>query len=325
MNNITLIQVDGKMPNLALMKISAWHKSIGDSITLIKSNDSSSRLIHFDKVYISCIFEKNRQKALNLAKQFKNVEIGGIGLDYPNHLPSEIEHMMPDYETFKCDYSIGFTTRGCFRQCKWCKVPKVEGMIKIHCDIYEFWNKKHKQIILMDNNILALPDHFKKIAEQIKENNLYVDFNQGLDHRLLTPEICKTLLELKHIHEIRFAFDHISYKNSVIKALEMLKKQGLKDWGSRWYLYIGEDDTFETVYERMNLLHDNKQAVYVMRDEKVYDKPEYIALASWGNTMGAFKQDLKDLLKHSERIRCYKGVLDRYLNSFEKQKDLKRY
>lgn len=320
--NVGLIQVDGTLPNLALMKLSAYHKSKGDSVTIMRSKEPSTRLVEFDKVYVSCIFDENRETALKVAKQFKNSVIGGIGVN-SEKLPDEIEHLMPDYEGWNCDYSLGFTTRGCIRKCYFCKVPAHEGVIKENCDIYEFWDKKHKQIVLLDNNILALPNHFKKIASQLLDNNLGIDFNQGLDHRLLTPELCSILLSLKHSAEIRFAFDDISYTPSVIKALEMLKEAGMRDGGSRWYLYIGEKDTFETAYERMKILHEYKQAVYVMRDKKVYDNPDYIALASWGNTMGAFKvAELKDLLLKSERLRPYKSVFDKHFGNRSENKVL---
>jgi len=302
---IGLIQIDGKLPNLALMKLARYHKDRGDEVFLIKSNEPSRLLFPYDKTYISCVFEENKQKAIEKQKAVPNSILGGVGVNN-KRLPEEIEHLKPDYDLFNCDYSLGFTTRGCIRNCYFCKVPKHEGKIRINCDIYEFWDKRHKEIIILDNNILALPEHFKKIASQIKKENLIVDFNQGLDHRLLTPEICEILMELKHKQEIRFAFDNIAYKPTVLKALEMLKQAGLKDWGSRWYVYVGERDNFQTVYERMKLLQDHKQAVYVMRDKEVYSRPEFIALACWGNMMGAFKQDLYEVLEKSERLRPYK-------------------
>jgi len=304
--DILLIDVDSVMPNLALMKISSYYKK-GNNITLVKDKTISQRLFHYDKVFISCIFEKNKETAIKLSKQFNNVKLGGVGVNN-DKLPYEIDHCMPDYDLYpNIDYSVGFTTRGCIRNCDFCKVRQHEGYIKINCDIYEFWNRKHKKIILFDNNILALPEHFKKIAQQIKDNNLRVDFNQGLDHRLLTPELCNILLDLKHIEVIRFAFDKIEYKKTVLKAINMLKDAGLKDWKARWYVYVGVNDTFKTVYKRMKLLQDNKQAVYVMRDEKIYNKPEFIALASWGNAMGAFKlASLKEVLEKSDRMKRYK-------------------
>ena len=310
--NIGLIQIDGDLPNLALMKLSAWHKKMGDKVTIMKDKTICSRLTPFDKVYISCIFEENKKVAEEISEQFNNVEIGGVGVNN-NKLPYEIDHIMPDYEGFNWNYSLGFTTRGCIRKCNFCKVHNHEGYIKENCDIYEFWNPKHKEIIIQDNNILALPEHFKKIAKQIKENNLIVDFNQGLDHRLLTPELCEILLSLRHKQEIRFAFDNVAYKKSVLKAIKMLRKAGLKDWRTRWYVYIGEKDNFESVYERMKLLRDNKQAVYVMRDKKVAKNPLFVAMASWGNTMGAFKMgDIPELLQKSKRFKPYKYLFEPY-------------
>lgn len=309
---IGLIQVDGDLPNLALMKLSRWHRNNGDEVYLMKDKTISTRLIQFDKVYISCIFEENKETAIKIKQQFKNVEIGGIGIN-SIRLNEWIEHLMPDYELFDCNYSLGFTTRGCIRKCYFCKVPNHEGMVKANCDIYEFWDTKHKEIVLLDNNILALPEHFKKIASQLKENGLRVDFNQGLDHRLLTPEICNILLKLKHIQEIRFAYDDIAYTSTVKKAIKMLKDCGLKDWKTRWYLYVGEKDNFKSVYSRMKLLRKERQGVYVMRDKKVYSNKEFIALASWGNTMGAFKLgELKDLFKMSNRFKSYEKILHRY-------------
>ena len=305
---IGLIQIDGKLPNLALMKLSTYHKNKGDRVYLMRDKVINQRLTPFDKVYVSCIFDENKEIAIKVSQQFKNCELGGVGVDNNKKLPEEVNRLMPDYDLYNCDFSMGFTTRGCIRNCAFCKVKQHEGDMRVVSDIYEFWDKRHKEIIIMDNNILADPEHFKKIAQQLKKENLKVDFNQGLDFRLLTPEICKILLGLKHKYEIRFAFDYLAYKPMVEKALKMLREAGLKDWKTRWYVYVSPTDTFETVYERMKFLYDNKQAVYVMRDRKIYHKPEFIALSCWGNMMGAFKQELPDLLKKSKRLRTYNSV-----------------
>lgn len=319
--NIGLIQIDGELPNLALMKISAWHKNKGDKITLMRDKTISKRLIPFDKVYISCIFDENKERAFEIAKQFNcDVSIGGVGADNNIMLPNEIDHLMPDYDLYKSDFSMGFTTRGCIRKCSYCKVSRHEGMIKENTDIYEFWDKRHKNITLLDNNILALPNHFKKVAQQIKDNNLIVDINQGLDHRLLTPELCQILLSLRHKNRIYFAFDNIAYKPSVIKAMDMLKEAGLKDWHSRWYIYISENDTFQSVYERMIMMKEYKQAVYVMRDKKIYHNPIYIALSQWGNTVATFMLGtLEESISKSDRMKPYTKVLLPYLKEIKQE------
>jgi len=197
-------------------------------------------------------------------------------------LPAVIEKIKPKM-------NFGFTTRGCIRNCPWCIVPQKEGKLSIVGDVYDLWDGKSKDIIIMDNNILAAPEHFFKISGQLKKESLRVDFNQGLDHRLLTDKICKELFSLHHCKEIRFAFDHISYKKSVMKALKMLRKNGLKDWRTRWYIYVSISDTFDTVMERINILRKAKQLVYLMKDRAVYNKSEYKEIFSWCNFPGFYK------------------------------------
>lgn len=293
---ILLINIDSKIPNLALKKIEKFYKDKGYEIIwnfpLAKNK--------VDKIYVSCVFTINRHKC----KDWEGIaDIGGSGYDLHKKLSPEIEAVKPRI-------NWGFTTRGCIRKCYFCIVPQKEGSIRVIGDIYDLWDGKSKNIMILDNNILAIPLHFKNICSQLRKENLIVDFNQGLDHRLLTPNICKELLSLRHKQEIRFAFDNIEDKFTVLKALRLLKKMGLKDWRSRWYIYIGEKDTFETVFERMELLRNYKQAVYVMRDIKVYNRPEFIALSAWGNTMGAFKlAGLKEICDKSARMKQYKKYL----------------
>ena len=301
--NILIIDIDSKIPNLALEKIKKYHLDKGDDVIWNFPLYKPSA----DKVYVSCVFEKNKNKCYDYEDDSKCI-IGGSGYSLDIELPEEIEKIKPRI-------NLGFTTRGCIRNCEFCIVPRKEGKIRAVGDIYDIWDGKSKEIILLDNNILALPKHFFKIARQLKVNNLFVDFNQGLDHRLLTPQICEELLNLKHKQEIRFAFDYIQYKPTVLKALRMLRETGLRDWGSRWYVYVGVRDTFETVFNRIKLLKSWKQSVYLMRDRKIYNKPEYIALAQYCNTMGAFKMDFQEVFNKSEKLKRYKKFIPKeYLN-----------
>ena len=290
---ILIVNIDSTIPNLALKKIEKYHLDKGHNIVW----DMPLFANCVDKIYVSCIFPENKYKC-NEWEMYK-ADIGGTGYDIDKKLPPEIEKVKPKI-------NWGFTTRGCIRNCHFCFVPQKEGNIHEVGDIYDIWDGKSKELVIMDNNILALPKHFFKISKQLKQEGIKVDFNQGLDHRLLTPEICKMLINLKHIQEIRFAFDDIAFKPTVIKAIKMLKDAGLRKWGSRWYVYVGEKDTFNTVYDRMKLLQDEEQSVYVMRDRKIAKEKQWIALASWGNTTGAFKVPLKDILEKSDRMRPYK-------------------
>ena len=112
---ILLVQVDGKMPNLALMKISSYYKS--------KGHETGFGFAKPDKVYVSCIFSKNLGHASGIRHYYPDAEfhIGGPGMERPNSLPEEMEHVMPDYSLYPdMDYSMGFTTRGCIRKCAFC-------------------------------------------------------------------------------------------------------------------------------------------------------------------------------------------------------------
>jgi hypothetical protein len=303
MSRILVVNIDSTIPNLALKKIEKYYIDKGDEVIW----DMPLWAELADKVYVSCIFPKNKQRAVSI---YSEAIIGGSGYDLHIKLPPEIEAVKPRI-------NWGFTTRGCIRKCPFCFVPKMEGYIHIVGDIYDLWDGESKEIYLMDNNILALPDHFRKICEQIRKENLRVDFNQGLDHRLLTRDLWLELLSLKHIHEIRFAFDDIAYRSTALRALELMSANGLKDWQTRWYVYVGVKDTLETVYERLNILKTYKQHAYLMRDEQVHDEPIWIALATWTSLQGAFKMDLPRLLAENDRFKGYARYFPHSLRTYE--------
>ena len=125
----------------------------------------------------------------------------------------------------------------------------------------------------MDNNILAVPEHFELICKQSQKNKIKIDFNQGLDHRLLTPKIVKILKETSHT-EYRFSFDHPSYLLTVDKAITLLQEEGIKR--CEWYILVGFNTTFEEDLERCNYLKERNQGVYIQRYEDCYSKKEYI-------------------------------------------------
>jgi hypothetical protein len=296
---VLLIQSDGKIPNIALMKIARYHKNHGDEVILVKGIEVSSRLFIPDIVYISCVFKENRERVIALSKQFPHseVHIGGTGVNLSARLPEEIEHLMPDYDLFGCDYSIGFTSRGCIRECPFCIVPTKEGHIKAVSDIYEFWDPRHKHIVLLDNNILALPEHFKHIARQINDESLSVDFNQGLDIRLITEDNASILASLRIKPEIRFSWDDIRIEPQVREHLRILENAGIKR--AFWYVLVGYNSTIDEDLYRLNLLKERGQRAYVMRyksGEKIYSD-----MAAWANQPAFF---MKTSFAEFQRIRA---------------------
>ena len=310
MNQILLIQVDGKVPNLALMKLSRYHKMLGDNVNLIRGFKIPT-LLQFvpDKVYISCIFEENYNVAMQLVKQFPNsdVYIGGTGVDLTLCLSDEVEHLMPDYDLFECDYSIGFTSRGCIRTCPFCVVPKKEGYIKAVADICEFLDPRHKHIVLLDNNILALPEHFKHIAKQIKDKKLTVDFNQGLDIRLVNDENADILSNLRIKPSLRFSWDNIAIESKVRKGINILQNVGIKQ--SFWYVLVGYDSTFDEDLYRLNILKELGQRAYVMRYSSVRGIREYNDLAAWSNQPWIFSKYSFEEFKVIRHKRKNKGEI----------------
>ncbi len=292
MSKVLLINIDSTIPNLALKKVEKYHLDRGDEVIW----DMASALNQVDRCYVSCIFPENKYKCLIFEGR---ALIGGSGYDMTVKLP-------PGIESIKPRINWGFTTRGCIRNCYFCFVPKMEGKIRVEGDIYDIWDGKSKEIVLMDNNILALPEHFKMICSQIRKENLRVDFNQGFDFRLLTEDLWGEIKSLKYVDSnIRFAYDDIVYTSAVIRALDLMKANGLKDWRTKWYVYVGVKDTFETVYKRLELLKAYKQKAFLMRDRLVVDNPQWIALNHWTYIMSDFMKDFRILLKEDARYKLY--------------------
>lgn len=212
--NIGLIDVDSKIPNLALMKISAYHKAQGDTVQWYAGEFDNP-----DRVYVSKVFTFTPDHQYPL----EGIEVikGGTGYDIASQLPPEIDFMCPDYSLYPdMDYSLGFLTRGCPNKCPWCFVPKKEGNIRPYADIEDFC--RHDKVLLMDNNVLA-HEHGIKQIEKIAKMGIKVDFNQGLDARLIDDSIAKLLSKVKWWKPIRLACDTAGQMKHVQKAVEALR------------------------------------------------------------------------------------------------------
>ena len=229
MKSILLIDADSKegFPNLALMKISAYHKSKGDNVRLQKGLQYP--LESFDHIYLSCIFHQNANNALALASSLENVTYGGSGFlpDLKSNLDPKIEHIMPDYDLYGVNFSMGFTSRGCNRNCKWCIVPSKEGRIQDNAPISEFLDPRHDRLLLLDNNFQSSPK-WRENLEFIRTRVLKVNFNQGLDIRLVDREFAEALASVKYYdwsfksRRLHFAFDDLRYEKKLDKGIKIL-------------------------------------------------------------------------------------------------------
>ncbi|GMO28581.1 MAG: hypothetical protein Ta2B_09340 [Termitinemataceae bacterium] len=208
--NIGLIDVDGKnFPNLAIMKLSAYHKNMGNTVSWYYPIGS------FDKVYASKVFTFSQMPQIN-----HEVIIGGSGINQLE-LPEEIEHMRPDYSFYKTENTaFGFLTRGCPRNCAFCIVSKKEGNKSVLASpLKEFW-KDQKRIVLLDPNILAY-ENADNLLNELKETRAFIDFTQGIDLRLLTDERIKLLSQIKTKY-IHASWDGKKQEKEVLEGLKKL-------------------------------------------------------------------------------------------------------
>lgn len=291
MAKIGIIDVDGKnFPNLACMKISAWHKKQGDTVEWYDG------LSHYDKVYMSKVFSFSPDytqhiEADEIAKGGTGYALHGPGgLDFnpceDKPLPPNIEHSMPDYSLYNIkDTAYGFLTRGCPRGCHFCIVGKKEGLKSVKAaDLGEFWNGQ-KNICLNDPNILACKER-EQLLLQLLESKAVIEFNQGLDIRMITPEICKLLNSLR-LSKVHFAWDRYQDKDIVLPKFEMLAKYApkiAKSHNTLVYTITNFDTTIEQDLDRIYTLQKLNIRPYVM----IYDKPNapkiYKKLQQWCNS-----------------------------------------
>lgn len=234
---IGLIDVDGHsgFPNLALMRLSAWHKNRGDVV------EWWNGFCRYDRVYMSKVFTftPDVDTVINAAEIIR----GGTGYKNYGSLPDEIERTAPDYSIYPgVDYAIGFLTRGCIRRCPWCIVPQKEGQIRPAATWEEIKRPDSRKIIFMDNNVLAC-DHGLQQIEGMGGQRVWVDFNQGLDARLITPETAALLAQLKWIKFVRLSCDSSEMLPVIERAVAYMKEAGIAK--SRFWAYMLVQDVEE--------------------------------------------------------------------------------
>lgn len=276
---IGLIDLDRKaknpFPNLSLMKLSAWHKSLGDAVDWYQPMFSG----HVDKVYMSKVFSFSPDYDLFIDAD--EIIKGGSGFaievndgfeiyhkEQDPSLPYEIEHIYPDYSIYGItNTAYGFITRGCPRQCDFCHVKDMQGTISHKvADLNEFWSGQ-KNIVLLDPNISACPD-WKDVFQQLIDSNAYVDFSQGLDIRLMTDAKIEMLKKIK-IKSVHFAFDRYEDKDVILPKLKAF--HDITGWlrdKITVYVLCGFNTNIDQDLERIMAIRELNMQPYVM----LYDK-----------------------------------------------------
>lgn len=290
---IGLIDVDGhNYPNIPLMKISAWHKSQGHHVEWYNPMFSG----HMDKVYMSKVFSfsPDYQYCIDADEIVKGGSgycistINGIeAYDKSKdiQLPHEVEHIYPDYSLYEItDTAYGFLSRGCPRGCSFCHVEAKEGRASRKvADLKEFWNGQ-KTIVLCDPNILACRE-WKDLFQQLIDSKAWVDFNQGLDIRLMTEEKAEMLKNIK-TKNLHFAWDRYDDKEKIVPKFEMFKRITQIDYRKLGvYVLCGFDTTIEQDLERIYTLRNIGFHPYVMlyNKEQIPKGHELRKLQRWVN------------------------------------------
>lgn len=283
---IGLHNADGRaFPNLPLMKLSAYHKAKGDTVERFLPLAAHT----YDIVYSSKVFSWTEEEP-NLPR---GTVRGGTGYGPGPNLTDEIEHLMPDYTLYPhFTASIGFTTRGCIRSCPWCVVPQKEGKIRAHAEIEEFLRPDSRDVVLMDNNILA-HEHGVRQLERSIALGLRLDCNQGLDARLIASDDALAHL-LSRVHwskSIRLACDHKSQMQAVETAVKAIRRHGGKQYSFSCYVLVQDDidDALERVEFLRALKVDPFMQPYRQLGSRTLPARPLRDLARWANHKAIFK------------------------------------
>ena len=360
------------------MKLSKYYKDLNYDVELKMDYKD---LENYDKVFISKVFmdteipNENPDKSLKtengIIEFYKdhpilnllNVEHGGTGFYYDKSpkLSTEIEHYMPDYHLYDewvkqkllvggkpkefeyyTDYSIGFMTRGCIRQCSFC-VNKNYKQCNLHSPIGEFLDKDRKYICLLDDNIFSCKD-WRSVFNELKRIGKRFQFKQGVDERLLTDEKCEVLFKSKWIGDFIFAFDNIKDAPLIENKLNLIRKHTNKIIKFYTFCSFNHDNIgyydkefwhkdITNLFERIKILMKYSCLPYVMRYKDFENSPyrgTYINLAAWCNQPSQFKKRsyrewciCEKERGHDSTYRYYKQLENDFPDIAEKYFDLK--
>lgn len=299
-----------RFPNLCCMKISGYHKSLGDEVQLVLDCSDLSR---FDKVYVAKVFTDTPDPIEGGLFTGTKIVKGGTGyfFDKAPQLPDEIEHHMPDYHlydewqngksgtAFYHDYSIGYLTRGCFRKCPFCVNQKYSRAF-LASSLDEFLDTDRKKICLLDDNFLSHPD-WKRLLHLLRATKKPFRFKQGMDERILDEERCEELFSCKYDGDYTFAFDDVRDYPLIERKLKLIRRFTSSNH-IRFYVLCGFKGTdakdIHDSFKRIALLFQYGAIPYIMRYQSPVGAPYrgsrwegmYTALARWCNQVSFVKK-----------------------------------
>ncbi len=263
---VKLVQIDGKLPNLALMQLSSWHKSRGDAVTYTRDTYHDLLDPPFDRVYASAIFKFSADKIARLRETYPNAIIGGTGSDSAQTVEQIIggDWSGLDYSLYPAyTPSLGFTQRGCRLSCKFCVVPGKEGKARSVATIADIWrgDGHPKRLHLLDNDFFGQPEgQWRARIAEIRDGGFKVCLNQGINVRHLTPEAAEALASVEYRDDafkerrVYTAWDNLKEEDIFFRGIDMLEAAGIPPKHVMSYMLVGYDkrETMDRVWHRFN-------------------------------------------------------------------------
>lgn len=263
---VKLVQIDGKLPNLALMQLASWHKARGDAVTFTRETHHDLLDSPFDRVYASAIFKFSSDKIARLLATYPEAIIGGTGSDSNQTVEDVIggEWRGLDYSLFPSYVpSLGFTQRGCRLSCKFCVVPNKEGKARSVATIAEIWRggEHPRRLHLLDNDFFGQPeDQWRARIDEIRSGGFKVCLNQGINVRHLTPDAAAALASVEYRDDkfterrVYTAWDNLKDEAVFFRGIDMLEEAGIPPKHVMAYMLVGYDkrETWERIWHRFN-------------------------------------------------------------------------
>lgn len=261
--NVRITQLDGALPNLALMRLSHWHKQRGDTVYFTRLARRELFEPEYDAVYGSAIFKFSSDKTARFKTAFPDAILGGTGTDSL----ATVEQIMGDalgldYDPYPgFDASIGFTQRGCRLACKFCVVPKKEGKPKDASTVADIWRGAPypKNIHLLDNDFFGGPHWQDRIAE-IRDGGFKVSFTQGINVRAMTPEVAAAIATIQYRNNkfdrrtLYTAWDNLKDEEVFFRGVDTLEAAGIPPTHLMAFMLVGFDknETWERIHHRFD-------------------------------------------------------------------------
>ena len=275
--NIRITQIDGKLPNLALMTISAFHRRRGDEIHFTRDVERGLFEPEYDAVYASCIFQFAKHRLDRLTTAFPGAIVGGTG-SFTTRTVEEVigdEHEL-DYSLYpEFTGSIGFTQRGCRLSCKFCVVPQKEGKNRSVRTIADIWRGEgHPRTLhLLDNDFFGQPrEQWQARIAEIKAGKFRVCLNQGINVRLIDDESAAALASIEYRDDgfqqrrLYTAWDNLRDEEIFFKGIDRLERAGIPPKNVMAYMLIGYDitETWDRIWHRFNRMVERGIRPYPM-------------------------------------------------------------